>query len=89
MHAAIFIAHGGKKTSFLNDFVWTKEEERKKQKKKKNFLVTIRSREHRQRTVFGYVDAVSAAEFRCHEDQRHPGWEKNEREGGPSLRPRY
>lgn len=60
---------------------------RKKQnfKKKQHFLVTIRSREHMQRTVFGYVDAVSAAEFRCHEDQRHPGWEKklNVREGRP------
>lgn len=71
----IFIAHRGKKTSFLNDFVWTKEEERNKIKKK-HFLVTIRSREHMQITVFGYMDAVSAAEFRCHEDQRHPGWEK-------------
>lgn len=33
MHA-ISIAHGGKKTSFLNDFVWTKEEERNKILKK-------------------------------------------------------
>lgn len=54
-------------------------------KKKKHFLLTIRSREHMQRTVFGYVDAVSAAEFRCHEDQRHPGWGKkmSVREGRP------